>query len=116
MAITMEIIEHHDIHAEIPNGGYPRRLAIEASCIGQLFCERGVEMRCHHLISRDRSKAISMRVSQDSCARGGGIGVVEIEISRHALPCAWRSVIQSVNPFDPDGLIAAGVVALSYPH
>ena len=37
MAITVEIIEHHDIHTEIPNGGYPRRLAIETSRIGQLF-------------------------------------------------------------------------------
>src|ERR1700732_2560729 len=114
MAIPVEIVEHHDIHAEIPNGGYPRRLTVETSRISQLFCERCVEMRGHHLISPDWAKAISMRVSQNSRARGAGIRGVEIEISRHALPCAWRSVIQSVNPFNPDGLITAGIVALPY--
>src|SRR5947207_10503704 len=70
-------------------------------------------MRRHYLISGDRPEAISMCVSQDGRARGGGIGGIEIKINRHALPCAWRSVIQSINTLNPDGVVAAGVVTLA---
>src|SRR5437879_12021357 len=72
-----------------------------------------MDMLRQHLITGERLKSVLVRVGKYGVACLRARQRAQVKVHGHALPGSRWRVVERVDAFDPDGIVAAGVVALA---